>query len=156
MNSMQFDPLAFLDLPMDVPLEKRDALPVGDYTSVIKEVTARLWQGKKDPTKSGMAYDVLHSVEVPPEVRDALELTQSTLTLKDTIMLDLTETGALATTRGSNRALRLYREALDMNKSGETFRVSLMVGCPILVKVGHEVYNGAPVERITGVAKLGA
>ena len=54
----QFDPQAFLDVSMEEALEKREVLPVGDYTAIIGEVSARAWTGKKDPTKSGIAWDL--------------------------------------------------------------------------------------------------
>ena len=152
---MQFDPAAFLDLPIEVPLEKRPPLPIGDYTSTIADVTARPWQGKADPSKSGMAYDVTHTVEVPEAVRAQLGMTVPTITLKDSIMLDLTESGSIDTSPGRNRGLRNYREALDMNKPGEAFRARAMVGRLCKVKVTHEVYQDAPVERISGVARIG-
>lgn len=152
--SNHFDPQAFIDLPIETPLEKRPPLPVGDYTATVKEVTARAWQGKQDPTKSGMAYDVVLTVEVPEAVRVATGLDMPTLTLKDSIMLDLTENGALDTSKGRNNKLRTYREALDMNKPGEVFRASLMTGRLLKVRVSHEIYNDAPVERVAGVARL--
>lgn len=153
--SNHFDPEAFLDLPVEVPFEKRPPLPVGDYTATIQEVKARPWQGKTDTTKSGMAYDLVLVLEIPEAVRATTGLTQPTLTLKDSVMLDLTENGALDTAPGRNRRLMNYREALDMNKTGEVFRARNMAGRILRVKVSHEIYNDAPVERVAGVAKLG-
>jgi hypothetical protein len=152
--NLNFDPAAFLDLPVEVEFKKRDPLPVGDYIGTITEVSARPWQGKQDPTKSGMAYDVQIALEVPEATRTLLGLQNPTLTLKDSIMLDLTDQGALDGAPGRNRALRNYREALDMNKPGVTFRAREMQGKLIRVKIGHEIYKDSPVERIEGVAKV--
>ena len=147
-----FDPALFLDVTMDAPTEKRDPLPIGDYTAVIGEVTSRAWQGKADPTKSGIALDVLLTIDVPAEIQASLGL-GSTLNLKDSIMLDLTDSGMIDNSKGKNRQLRNYREALDMNKPGDVFSPRKMQGQVITVKVTHEIYQDAPVERISGVTK---
>jgi len=147
-----FDPALFLDVTMDAPTEKRDPLPIGDYTAVIGEVTSRAWQGKADPTKSGIALDVPLTIDVPAEIQASLGL-GSTLNLKDSIMLDLTDSGMIDNSKGKNRQLRNYREALDMNKPGDVFSPRKMQGQVITVKVTHEIYQDAPVERISGVTK---
>ena len=147
-----FDPALFLDVTMDAPTEKRDPLPIGDYTAVIGEVTSRAWQGKADPTKSGIALDVPLTLDVPAEIQASLGL-GSTLNLKDSIMLDLTDSGMIDNSKGKNRQLRNYREALDMNKPGDVFSPRKMQGQVITVKVTHEIYQDAPVERISGVTK---
>ena len=151
-----FDPASFIDLPVDAPFEKRPPLPVGDYVATIKEITARAWSSNKDPSnpKSGMAYDVALTIEVPEATATLLKLATPTLTLKDSIMLDLTDQGALDTAPGRNRALRNYREALELNKAGETFRASMMAGRLLKVRVSHEIYQDAPVERVSGVSKI--
>lgn len=148
----QFDPQAFLDVSMEEALEKREVLPVGDYTAVIGEVSARAWTGKKDPTKSGIAWDIPLTIDVPAELQASLGLA-STLTLKDSIMLDLTDGGTIDTGKGKNGRLRMYREALDMNKPGEGFSARKMQGQVLTVKISHEIYQDAPVERVQGVAK---
>ena len=147
-----FDPALFLDVTMDAPTEKRDPLPIGDYTAVIGEVTSRAWQGKADPTKSGIALDVPLTIDVPAEIQASLGL-GSTLNLKDSIMLDLTDSSMIDNSKGKNRQLRNYREALDMNKPGDVFSPRKMQGQVITVKVTHEIYQDAPVERISGVTK---
>ena len=98
-----FNPDTFLDATLDAPTEKRPPLPVGDYVAVIGEVSARAWQGKKDPTKSGIAWDIPLSVEIPAEVQASLKLTQSNLTMTDSIMLDITESGTIDNSPGKNR-----------------------------------------------------
>lgn len=148
-----FDPSTFLDATVDTPTEKRPPLPVGDYTAVIGEIEARSWTGKKDPSKSGIAYDVPLSIEIPAEVQASLGLTQPTLSLKDSIMLDLTEAGTIDNAPGKNRRLRMYREAVDMNKSGDVFSARKMTGKVIKVKLSHELWEGNLMERIDGVAR---
>lgn len=148
-----FDPAMFLDTTLTEPTEKRDPLPIGDYKAVIGSLNPpRAWVGKSDPSKSGYALDVPLVVDVPAELQAAQGL-PPTLTLKDSIMLDLTEQGHLDNSKGKNRQLRNYREALDMNKPGDSFSFRRLEGQVITVKVGHEIYQDAPVERVVGVAR---
>ena len=155
-----FDPQAFLDLPVEAPLVKRPPIPAGDYTATIKDVTARPWQSKDKTNpdgspKSGIAYDVALTIEVPEAARALVGLDSPTLELKDSIMLELNSAGMVDQSPGKNGALRRYREALDMNKPGETFRARSMVGRMLTVRIIHEEYNGDLFERVRGVAKIG-
>lgn len=146
-----FDPQAFLDATIDAPLERRSPLPVGDYRGIIGEVGSRSWTSK-DGSKSGIAWDVPISIEVPASLQSALEL-PSTLTVKDSIMLDLTATGAIDVSKGKNNRLRMYREAVDMNKPGDSFSARKLQGQVITVRVTHEEYQGVQQERIGAVAR---
>lgn len=160
--SMNFDPQAFLDLPVEEAFERRPPIPAKDYPAIIQDVQARQWQSKDkynaDGTpKAGIAYDVTLSLQIPLDIRESLGLKADTLTLKDSIMLDLNDQGGLDTSPGANRQLRNYREALDMNKPGVAFRAREMAGRMILVRVKHEEYpagTGNIQERPNGVAKI--
>ena len=147
-----FDPQILLSATTEEVLERRAPLPIGDYTATIGEITARAWSSR-DGTKSGMALDVPLIIEVPAEVQADLGL-NPTLTFKDSIMLDLTETGGIDYSKGKNGRLRLYRDALDMNKKGEAFAPMLMTGRYIKVKIGHEDYEGWPRERVGSVSQV--
>ena len=153
-----FDPNAFLDLPIDAPLERRSPLPAQDYLAIIQDVNARQWQSQSKTTadgspKTGIVYDVALAVQIPPGVKAASGLTMDTLQLRDSIMLDLHDKGGINTAPGFNRGLRTYREALDMNKPGEVFRARAMVGRLIRVRIKHEEYQGNLQERVDGVSK---
>ncbi len=149
----QFDPASFLDATITEPTVKRPPLPVGDYTAVIGEVTARAWQGKADPSKSGIAWDVPLTLEVPAEIQADLGMTQATITLKDSIMIDLTAGGTIDNGIAKNGGLRRYREACDLNKPGDSFSARAMTGRVVKVKITHEIYQDAPVERVAGVTR---
>jgi len=153
-----FDPTAFLDLPIDAPLERRAPIPAQDYLAVIQDIEARQWQSKNKTNpdgsfKTGIVYDVKLAVQIPPEVKASSNLNVDTLLMNDSIMLDLNDQGGIDTAPGRNRALRNYRESLDMNKPGEVFRAREMVGRLIRVRVKHEEYQGNLQERVDGVAK---
>ena len=154
MAHSSFNPDTFLDATMTEPTEKRPPLPVGDYTAVVGAITARAWQGKADPTKSGIAWDIPLTLEVPAEIQAELKMDQSTLPLKDSIMLDLTENGTIDNSPGKNRRLRAYREATDMNKPGDVFSARKMEGKVLKVKITHDLWEGQPIERVSGVVAL--
>lgn len=149
-----FDPQAYLNITLDEPTEKRPPLPVGDYTAVIGEVKARRWQGREDPTKAGIAWDIPLAIDVPPGLQEAMSLPPQ-ITLSDSCMLDLTPNGMFDNSKGKNRRVRAYREALDLNKPGDKFGPAMMQGRVVTVKVEHEIYQNEPVERVRGVARPG-
>lgn len=147
-----FSPEAFLDATITEPTVKRPPLPVEfDYTAVIGQITSREWTGKADPTKSGIALDIPLTLEIPAEVQASLGLSMSTIQMKDSIMLDLTPNGMIDNSPGKNRRLRVYREALDMNKPGDVFSPRKMEGQAVKVKIVHKMWEGEIVENVGGV-----
>ena len=157
-----FDPNAFLDLEITEAFERRPALPVRDYPTLIQEVTARQWTSKdkyndNGTLKSGVAYDLTLVVQVPLDIKEQIGLKTDTLTIKDSVMVDLNANGGLDTSPGANRQLRNYREALDMNKPGVSFRAREMAGRMVLLRIKHEEYpvgSGNLQEKPASVAKI--
>lgn len=153
MGNQTFNPAQFVDMEINQPLEKRPPLPVGDYLAIIGEVTCVPWQNQAKGT-SGLRYVVPLTIQVPPATLDELGIDPKTvIKLTDSIMLDLNDQGGLDLGLGKNSGLRRYREALDMNKPGDTFSPRKMMGQPILVKLTHEMYQDQVQERIGGVTK---
>lgn len=149
-----FDPQSYLDASMDQPLVKRPPLTAGrDLVGIISEVKARAWQGKKDPTQSGIAMDVAVEIDLSAYPDEKTRLGADKVTLSDSIMLDLNEAGSIDNSPGKNGKLRRYREALDMNKPGDVFSFRNMQGRQIKVKIGHREYQGDIFDEIAGVAK---
>lgn len=148
-----FDPNALLDATLDTPTEKRPPLPVGDYTAIVGEVTAAQWQSSKDVSKSGVKWNVPLTIQIPADVKESLGLSVDTITLTDSIMLDLTPQGALDNSVGKNSRLRMYREALDLNKPGDVFSARKMQGQVILIRIEHREYNGQLMENVGKVAR---
>ncbi len=163
MNPTQnFDPIAFLEMPLDQPLERRALLPARDYTAIIRSVNTRRWSSKDKyddagNLKAGIAIDLELAIQIPLEIKESLNFDKDELVLKDSVMLDLNAQGGIDTAKGKNNALRRYREALDMNKAGEVFRIAAMAGRMLLVRVAHEEYpvgSGNLLEKVGGVARL--
>lgn len=155
----QFDPTAFLDMPMDAPLERRPPLPAIDYIGTITAVAAEQWTSK-DKTdemgrpKQGIRFNVAIRVDIPLDIKESLGLKTDDMTLKDTILIDQNANGGISTEPGANSRLRAYREALDMNKPGEVFRPRDMESRRLTVRIKHEEYNGNIQERIGAIAKV--
>lgn len=163
MSNMNFDPAAFLDMPVSEVSVKRPPIAAGDYISIIKDVVAEVWSSKDkydDKTgqlKSGIKYTVTLTVEVPEAERTRVGMTQTALELKDSIMLEMNDAGGIDTAPGKNGALRRYRDATDLNKAGDVFQARKMIGKMILVKIAHREYppgSGDIFEETKGVAKL--
>lgn len=149
-----FDPQTLLDTEITEVSEERPPLPVGDYRAVIGEVTAANWQSR-DGLRSGVKWNVPLTLEIPPEVAEEMGMSDMTeLKLTDSIMLDLTPAGSIDMTRGKNVRMRLYREALDMNKPGDSFSPRKMQGQVILVHVDHREHEGRIMENPTRVTRL--
>jgi hypothetical protein len=159
---MDFDPSAYLDAPLEKPLERRLPLTPTDYTGVIQEATIVSWTSKDkfDQTTglplTGLRCELKISIEVPEAEQVRCNLTTPNFTLADSMMLDLTATKAIDDSPGRNSRLRMYREATDQNRAGESFSIRKLIGRPIRVKVGHRVLpSGDPTEEIKMVGRLG-
>lgn len=147
---MNFDPTAFLNVEIAEPTVRRPPVAPGDYLATIGEVTAKSWQSESKGT-SGMRYVVPLKVEVPADQQPVIGT--PTITLTDSIMLDLNEQGGLDLGVGRNGGLRRYREAVDMNKPGDVFSPAKMQGRMVKVKLTHDLYQGEIQERVGGVSK---
>jgi hypothetical protein len=151
-----FDPVAFMQQSTTEAATKRPPLPVGDYTATITDVKPRIWQSK-DGSKSGIAFDIPLSIEVPADVQASLGL-QPNLTLTDSVFVDTNDSGLMDWGPGKNRGLRFYREATGTNVAGQPWSPSKLAGQIVLVKIAHRVIEqgasaGEITEDIKGVAK---
>jgi hypothetical protein len=145
-----FNPEQFLDATTTESLVRRPPIPAGtELLGVITDIKPRVWQGKKDPSQSGVVMDVQIELDTsgvkdqPPKV-----------TLTDGIMLDVTAQGSIDYSPGHNAKLRRYREALGMNVAGQPFSFRMMLGRPIRVSISHRVVEGETYDQINGVAKV--
>lgn len=145
-----FDPQTYLDASLTAPSTRRPPVPTGDYPGVIQEPKSRAWQSR-DGSKSGIAVDVPVKLTLPPDVTAALGVSE--VTISDSIMLDLTESGTIDNSPGKNTKLRRYREALDLNKPGDTFSFRMLQGRFLTAKIKHDLYEGEIYDRIESVSR---
>ena len=167
-----FDPTAFLDATSDAPNERRSPVPTenpdssdGLYVAQIGEVTMACGLiGKGDRTGQPWLQAIVPlELQLSPALQTALGYDKPTFTITDRPMLDLMPgatldgsgklNGSLDNGKGKNRAQRAYRDATGLNDAGVKFSWRQLSGKLVKVKVSHEMYNGAPNEKVGGVFK---
>lgn len=161
MSNSAFDPNVFLQAQQTEVNEKRPPLPVvnpadgagGYYTAVIEKVEMKggtIEKGERTG-QPWLAAVVRHLVQVPQQVQDqlGLKLEKGTLPMTRWVMLDMTPDGkGIDNSVGRNRGQKQYREAVDLNKKGDVFSWDKVVGRPVKVKIGHEMYEGELVDKV--------
>jgi hypothetical protein len=147
-----FDPDNFMDQAVS-EANSTDfvPVPVGTYVAVVTSVTPRTWQSKSDPSKAGIALDVLWGID-DAEVQELLG--RPTVTVKQGLMLDITEAGTLDMGRGRNVNLGRLREALHLNAPGQPFAPSMLNGRVGRVKVKHRADKGQIFAEVEAVLPL--
>lgn len=146
----QFDPNTFLDMTTeDANSTVSIPVPAGEYLAIVEKVEARPWQSSKDPSKSGMTLDVTWNID-DANVKQLLE--REKVTVRQGIMLDLTETGGLDMGKGKNVSLGRLRAALDLNQPGQPFGFRMLEGRVGRVVVSHRQDDKDP-ERIYAEVK---
>jgi len=135
MNASVFDPELFLQQGTTEQSVRRPPVPAGtEVVGTITDLKVRQWQGKKDPTQSGIAFDVQIKCET-----STLADQPETVTFKDGIMVDTTPHGTIDYGTGKNNRLRQYRDATGQNVAGQMFRPVDLIGRMVKVKVAHRV-----------------
>lgn len=153
--SSGFDPSTFLDATTTEQSVRRPPLDPGDYTAVTGELKVRSWTSTKPEAKvkSGIAFDVPLTVEVPLEMQERLKLPSSTINMQDSIMIELTSGGGIDYGVGKNGALRRWRDATNCNTPGQPFSPRMLAGKVVKVKIGHRLWEGDVLDEIQAVAK---
>lgn len=147
-----FNPEQFLDMQVTEANDtKVIPVPVGEYTALIEEVKCRQWQSKKDPSMSGLTLDITWSVD-DQNVKELLG--RDKVTVKQGIMLDITESGTMDMGKGRNVGLGRLREALNLNTPGQPFAFSMLPGRVAKVAVSHRVDGDQIFAEVKSVAKL--
>lgn len=152
----QFDAAAFLDATTTQESVKRPPIPAGEYRAVIGELVAEPWVSSRDPSKAGMKFNVPLTIDLPADVQAQCMLDSPTLTVKDSMMLDVNAAGQLDYAPGRNAKLRKYREATGNNNAGQPFAPRMLQGNVVTVKIGHREYpegSGDFFENVEGIAK---
>jgi len=147
-----FDPAVFLDASLDEANSTVSTpVPEGEYQAVIDKVETRAWQGKKDPSQSGIALDLIWNVE-DQGVKTLLE--RDKVQVKQGIMLDLNASGGIDTGKGKNVALGKLREAVNLNTPGQKFSFRMLEGQMAKISVKHRIDGEQVFADVKAVAKL--
>ena len=147
-----FSPEQFLDMQVT---ESNDTkvipVPVGEYLGVVEEVKVRTWTSKKDPSQSGLTLDVVWLID---DANVKALLGREKVTVKQGIMLDMTEAGGLDMSKGRNIGLGRVREATGLNTPGQPFAASMLTGRMAKVKVKHRVDGENIYAEVESTAKV--
>lgn len=147
-----FNPDQFLDMQFEGQNDTKVVpVPAGEYTAMIEEVKVRQWQGKADPLKSGLTLDIQWSID-DPSVKELLG--RDKVTVKQGIMLDLTDAGGLDMGKGRNIGLGRLREALDLNQPGRPFSFTMLTGRVARVSVSHRIADDNIFAEVKQVARM--
>lgn len=147
-----FNPEQFLDMTVtDSNDTKTIPVPVGEYIAIIEDVKCRQWQSKKDPSMSGLTLDIQWSLD-DATVKELLG--RDKITVKQGIMLDMTDSGGLDMGKGRNVGLGRLRDALGLNTPGQPFSFSMLSGRVGKVKVEHRIDGENLYAEVKGVAKV--
>ena len=153
MSESQFDPAQFLDASTTEANTRRPPLPSGTVLQgIILDITSRAWQGKKDPTQSGVALDIKIQCQVTPDLQSQGQPAE--LQMTDGIMLDLSPSGTIDMAPGKNNKLRRYRESTDLNVPGQAFSPRMLIGKVVKVKTKVEPYEGEMYDRVDSIAHV--
>ena len=147
-----FSPEQFLDMQVT---ESNDTkvipVPPGEYIAVVEEVKIRPWQSKADPSKAGIALDLQWTLD---DAGVKTLLGRDEVSVKQGVMLDLSEAGGLDMGKGRNISLGRLREACGLNSPGQPFSVTMLTGRMARVKVEHRVDGENIYAEVKQVAKV--
>jgi hypothetical protein len=119
-------------------------VPEGEWTAVIKEIKPRV-------AKEAIILDILWAVD-EPEVIQATGM--KVPIVRQSIFLDMTESGGLDIGKGKNIGLGKLREALGQNQKGQAWAPGNMLGGVAKIRVAHRMYEDTVQADVKGVTAL--
>lgn len=134
-QAVTFDPASFLSQETNDQMDTQFILiPAGEYPAMIKDVAARQQQNPNDPTQLWTILDVTYAID-DQGVRE--ETGMEAPTIRQSIFLDLDDTGKLLTGKGKNVNLGRLREAIGLNQPGQAFSFASLPGQACVIAVKH-------------------
>lgn len=152
-----FDPDAFLSGTVDQEMDTSiPPIPEGNYKAIVEEVGAR---ESGEYKLLDVTYELLEGEmgEGLDEIKE--QLGRKKLTVRQSIFLDVDESGAIAIGDGKNIGLGRLREAAGQNRSGQPWSPLMLKGVgPLVIGVTQrpdkndetKVYND--VRRVAAAA----
>lgn len=151
-----FDPNQFAEMTVsEANSTVSIPVPAGEYLAVAEKVEIRQWTSTKDPSKAGLTCDITWNID-DPNVKALLE--RDKVTVKQGIMLDLTDSGGLDMGKGKNVGLGRLREAVGLNAAGQVFGFKMIEGRIARVSVSHRTDPNDSAKiyaEVKAVAKAG-
>jgi len=148
-NTMsQFNPDLFMQTSSTESLStKLIPVPEGEFPGVIKSVTPRTL-----PSGSAVV-DVVWGID-SPEVASVTGIANPTV--RQSLWLDLTESGGLDFSKGKNVQLGRLREAVGQNKAGKAWAPSMLMGAAAKIKVTQSPDKNDPDTIYANVSAVSA
>jgi hypothetical protein len=131
--SRLFDPSSLLDSALDANETRRDPLPAGECVAQVVDISFADGISKK----TGQPWNRLDAkltIDDPSYLRDIPGNNGQSVTTTLGIMLDLTDSGGIATGPNKNIRLGRFREACGVNGKP----LSSLVGQRVRISIGHK------------------
>lgn len=147
-----FNPEQFLDMTVTEANSTQSVpVPPGEYIAIVDSVKVRTWASKEDPSKSGVTLDLTWMID-DYAVKEALG--RDKVTVKQGVMLDVSDSGGLDMGKGRNVGLGRLREATNLNTAGQPFAFSMLPGKMAKVVVTHRIAGDQIFAEVKQVSKL--
>lgn len=155
MSEQTFDPQAFLDQTEKGAIDTSyEPIPEADYQAQIgmeaNDLNVRTGTGANG---TWMALDLNWYIDDPALEE---ELGRKPLRVRQSVFLDLTESGSLDMSKGKNRQLGILREAVGQNQEGKAWSPRQLQGAVARITVGHRQNKEDPSIIYDEVRRVGA
>lgn len=148
---MSFDPTTFLDQTVTgASSTSSEPVPEGEYQAILEKLDVKPW-ASRDGATAGLKLELVWDI-LDEAVKATLGRTK--VTSRQSIMLDLTESGAMDMGKGKNVGVGRLREATNMNDPKKPFSFGMLVGQMAKVGVKHRVYEGNIFDEVKAVARI--
>lgn len=126
-----FDPATFLNTEFDAPFDTtKIPCPEGEFQAMLKDFKVRV-------TNGGLVVMDIFWVVMDEEAQEATG--QAEPMVRQSVWLDVTESGALDGGKGKNVDLGKLRDALGQNQKGQTWTPGQLKGGVAVVKVVQSI-----------------
>lgn len=148
---MLFDPNSILNMQVEGAFDTSIIpVPEGQYTAVVQKIEGRM--AKLSDGSSAPTLRVTWQISDPAV---AQVTGREVNTVVQDIWLDVTESGALDTSKGKNTQLGRLREAVGQNQPGKPWAFSMLVGKMAQVLVTHRTDDSgtiyAQVKKVSSI-----
>ena len=148
-----FDPEAFMGTETTDDMDTQVIpIPEDEYTAVVEKVEARLT--KVDNVEKPVLEVTWLIDDTDGSVQKATGRDKNTV--RQSIWLDVNESGALATGPGKNIGLGRLREVFGQNKAGKAWNPNMLTGNPARILVNQRVDKNDPEVIYNGVKRVAA
>lgn len=149
---MSFDASELLNTVQNDPMSTQPlVVPEAEYQSIIQKIEIRDFQYKKGERagQTGYALDVTHLI-IDPQLEASLGRQP---TVRQSMTLDMSQSGGLDTSKGKNVSLGRLREAIGLNQPGQPFSLKMLEGARLVVMVKHDMDGDNIYANVTKVRK---